>query len=246
MIELRQLNDKGIAKFKDFFDKVYDSNEPEKVIKPDLNLDEFSINYKNTVFIDENAQFNTKKDLAGYLYNLFFKNNIERKDIIEINNLWTWLAYLWFDQLTNNRKSILKRSENYICSKSNEYRRFYIHLVAGPYNIYCLLKDDAKAFLYNKVWNSNEFFERVAPNQFLITHPNIIRAINTLYFDEEKGEPKKYYQIKTKPGNLRRFIKVIQQFELTYDIYSMDENEIIDLLPDDEFINFKPLTTQNQ
>jgi len=246
MIELRQLNDKGIEKFKDFFNEVYDSKEPYKVIKPNLNKDEFSSNYKVQVFVDGNVQFHTKKELAVYLYELFSTNNIERKDIIENNNLWSWLAYFWFDQLTNNRRSILKRPENYICSKPNEYRRFYIHLVAGPYNVYCLLKDDAKAFLYNKVWNSNEFFERVAPNQFLISHPNIIRAINLLYFDDEKGEPKKYYQIKTKPGNLRRFIKVIQQFELTYDIYSMDEYEIIDLLPNDEFNNFKPLTIQNQ
>jgi len=34
-----------------------------------------------------------------------------------------------------------------------------------------------------------------------------------------------------RPGSLRRLITVIDQFSLTYDLYGMNDDEILDLLP---------------
>lgn len=36
---------------------------------------------------------------------------------------------------------------------------------------------------------------------------------------------------KNQPGTLRRFISVYKQFDLTFELYSMESSEIIDLLP---------------
>jgi len=93
-------------------------------------------------------------------------------------------------------------------------------------------------FLYNPPWEINDFTERVAANQFLISHENIVEAIYKLYFDPQRGRPKRGALSTTKPGNIRRFVKVIRQFELTYDIYTMSAQSILNLLPP-EFDDWK-------
>lgn len=55
-----------------------------------------------------------------------------------------------------------------------------------------------------------------------------------LYWDDKSQRPKRgAAPNKRKPGTLRRFVDVIQQLELTYDLYSMDGREILTLLPDE-------------
>jgi len=45
--------------------------------------------------------------------------------------------------------------------------------------------------------------------------------------------------MKDMPGTLYRFIDVIQQLDLTYDLYSMNGEEILGLLPP-EFDRWRP------
>ena len=59
-------------------------------------------------------------------------------------------------------------------------------------------------------------------------------------FDKSKNKPKAGTQSKTRGGSLFRLITVIQQLELTYDLYSMNSEEILQLLPE-EFDNWKDL-----
>jgi hypothetical protein len=53
-----------------------------------------------------------------------------------------------------------------------------------------------------------------------------------LYWDDKKNNIKKGARNKTGPGILRRFTKdIIPQFQMTYDLNSMNGEEIISLLP---------------
>lgn len=240
MIPLRVMLPEGINKFREFLLKVkYEPSAP----KPDLNHEPYSREFSKKIMVDEGKVFSSKLDLAEYLDGCFKDANIEREDVIGKRGLWTWLAYLWFDQLTNTRGNILKREGHYICTTPSNYQRYYIHLVAPLYIIYSLYGlPISNLFLYNPPWEINDFTERVAANQFLISHRNIVEAIYLLYFDENRGRPKRGATSRELKGNVRRFIKVFQQFELTYDVYSMTPEQIIKLLPD-EFGPWKPEKT---
>jgi hypothetical protein len=238
MIALRYMLKEGEESFREFLSKVRENHSIEK---PDLNKEPFSKEFLPEIIINDGVTFKTKQELAEYLKKVFETSGVKREDVIGNKGLWTWLAYIWFEQITNNRKNILKRNEHYICTSPSNYRRYYIHLIAPPYIIYSLYGLPlSKLFVYNPPWEINDFTERVAANQFLISHKNIIEAIYRLYFDESRGRPKPGAVSGDVEGSIRRFIKVIQQFEFTYDIYSMSSDQIIDLLPQ-EFNRWKNL-----
>ena len=66
------------------------------------------------------------------------------------------------------------------------------------------------------------------------TNKSIIEAAKILYWDAEKKRPKRGSSPQEhKPGTLRRFVDVLQQFELTYDLYSINAEELITLLPNE-------------
>ena len=221
----------GENRFREFISQVRNNPNAEK---PNLNIEPFSREFSPRIMIDNEIAFNSKLELAQYLDNIFKEAKISREDVIGNKGLWTWLAYIWFKQLTNNCNNILRRDEHYICTEPSNYRRYYIHLVAPPYILYSLYESRiSMLFLYNPPWEINDFTERVAANQFLISHKNIVEVMYILYFDEKNQRPKRGSTSQKAPGNIRRFIKVLRQFELTYDIYSMAPQQIIEILPEE-------------
>ena len=237
MIPVRVMFPEGENQFRQYLTQV--RSDPS-VTRPDLNNVQYSKEFSPQIMVDERRIFNLKLDLAKYLNSCFKDAGVKREDVVGNNGLWTWLAYLWFEQLTNARRNILKREEHYICTTPSNYQRYYIHLVAPLYIIYSQIPlPFSKLFLYNPPWEINDFTERVAANQFLISHQNIIEVIYRLYFDEQQGRPKSRATSRDVEGGVRRFIKVFQQFELTYDVYLMTPEEIIELLPQ-EFNSWKP------
>jgi hypothetical protein len=217
--------------------------------RPNLNSEPFSRGFSPVISIDETRQLNSKLELAEYLQNCFAGAGLKRGEVLPLNGLWTWLAYVWFDQLapitspaTAGRD--IKEDAKYICS--SDYRDYYRHLVSGPYSIYSLHgANNSSIFLYSPVNEHNDFIEQFASRPFIISHKNIVEAIHRLYFDAQGGQPKRGAQSRTRPGNIRRFVSVIQQFELTYDIYTMPADSILNLLPP-EFDGWKRGVRSNE
>jgi len=229
MINLRFMLPEGEQKFREY---IHNLKTNPLCQCPDLNSEPFSKEFSSVISIDETRKFNSKQELAEYLQNCFTGADLKREGVLPQNGMWTWLAYIWFEQLTNQRRNILKREEHYICTTPSNFRRYYIHLVAPLYAIYSLHNlPFSMLFLYNPPWEINDFTERVAATQFLISHENIVEAIYKLYFDSQRGQPKRGAQSITRRGNIRRFVSAIQQFELTYDIYTMSADGILNLLP---------------
>ncbi|MCM8824933.1 MAG: hypothetical protein NC937_02080 [Candidatus Omnitrophica bacterium] len=237
MIAMRIMLSDGENKFREYIQAL---RQNFSTARPDLNVEPYSREFLPQISIDEIRIFNTKMELAEYLEGVFSGNNIRREGIIEKNGLWTWLAYIWFDQLapidsagTRN----IKDEAKYICS--SDYRDYYRHLIAGAYNIYSLHdRENSRIFLYSPVYEHNDFIEQFASRQFIISYRNIVETITRLYLDINNGKPKRGAQSRGRKGNIRRFVNIIQQFELTYDIYSMDPEQILNLLPD-EFSGWK-------
>lgn len=79
---------------------------------------------------------------------------------------------------------------------------------------------------------------QLASRQEIIASPSLMAAITTLYFNPATDRLKAGAAGKG-PGSARRVADVIQQFDLTWDVYGMDPSKFLGLLPS-EFDRFKP------
>ena len=228
MIAIRVFRDQGINEFKKYILGVKNnSNTPV----PNLNDEPYSYKFTPTVNIDENKFFSTRMDIAKYLSKQFSSAGVQPRDVIGAGKegLWTWLAYIFFSQITDNRRKIL-RLERYICS--SDWNRYYVHLIAGAYYLFTFLGEElSKLFLCSSPYILNDFNDHMACYQYIVGYQNIVEVAHILYWDEQRNAPKKGAQSIKNPGNIRRFAKVISQLELTYDVYTMTPQEILKILP---------------
>jgi hypothetical protein len=119
---------------------------------------------------------------------------------------------------------------------STSAQKYYRHLLAGPYRLLQLHGKHARVFLHGEVPVHGDFSEQLTSRMQFISNHSLIEVIDQLYYDPEsngEGRPKKGALTRTRPGNLRRFVAVMQQFELTYDMYSMTSGQIVELLPEE-------------
>ena len=238
MIIVRIMMPEGESKFREYITAL---REEPSTTCPYLNIEPYSMEFIPHIEVDRDISFNSKMELAEYINEKFNEADIRREEITGESGLWTWLAYLWFNSLTcfdpSRGNRIIREEAKYICS--SDYRDYYRHLVAGPYSIYSLHGPElSKIFLYSPTHEHNDFIEQIASRQFLISHPNLVEVLFRLYWDNSRERPKSGAQSRNKAGTLRRFVKVIQQLELTYDVYSLSAEEIIHLLPE-EFNKWK-------
>lgn len=157
--------------------------------------------------------------------------------------LWTWLALAWMGllapPLADGTRKI--KAHNRWIPDVDDYRKYYRHLLAGPYLIYQAHKDDpsrALAVLATPVEKPGEVVEQFASRQEMITSDSLMSAITALYYDSQTSQIKRGAAGKA-AGSSRRLADVLGQFDVTWDIYGMPSEEILDLLPS-EFNRFKP------
>jgi hypothetical protein len=228
MTKLKVFTDEGINEFRDFLIEL--KNNPE-VVKPDLSDNKYSVNFQPEILVDENIIFSSRMEMAEYLSQLFMNAGVKSKDVLTNDKLWTWLTYLWFDQICPREREGRKVKEivKYICS--TDYQKYYRHFIASTFRIYSTLgKENSLLFLHSNINIHNEYFEQFASRQEIISYPNIIKAAHILYWDYVSKKPKRGASGK-KQGSPRRLPKVFGQIELTYDIFSMKPDEIVKMLP---------------
>ena len=153
--------------------------------------------------------------------------------------LWTWLAACWWEHLVEKR---LRRLYCYKPEIGN-FRRYYRHYLGGAWDIYNIHRDNperALILLCQPVNAPGDLVEGIASRKDLVTNKPLMQAMTDLYFDFNKRKPKPGAASKiSRPGSSRRFVAVIQQFDLiTFATKEMTPEQILDLLPP-EFDEFK-------
>ncbi len=230
MMYARILTREGIEKFQQYLDDV---QEFPKKISPDLNEEPYSEerSLDIDVRIDENRTFDTKMEMAEYLHERFDKANLDMSEMIEQDRFWSWLAYVWFDELCpieEDSRSLGQRAR-YICGKS--YSAYSKHLIAFPYYVYSLHgKEKSKLFLEHPLDYVGNITEQIGSRKYIMTSDELIRVLHLLYWDEDEGIVSMAAS-RSGPGTFVRFGKVVEQLKLTYDLHDMDPEKIIDILP---------------
>jgi hypothetical protein len=237
-MKVRRLNTAGIEQFERFLDSHTEA-APLAVPLAALTAPETSESLGVELEV-ENRPFASRMDLGSYL---FKKLNVS--GLLEINadrSLWTWLALFYFESLCPaDRFGRRKPGERarWILYPHN-FLRYYRHLLAGPYRIIRAYPDApeiAMCLLCGPPDKPGDLVGQIAARQELVTNRAIIATATRLYYDADSGKLKRGAASKGGGGS-RRLVKVLQQFDVTYDLYTLDADELSQLLPK-EFDRFR-------
>ena len=228
----RRFNERGIKQFELILESLRQGQSVETPLDI-LTSDETSEVVSQTEDIDVNI-FHSRFELAAFVDKVLASTGIadEMNDI----GLWSWLGAVFLDSTCPAEADGRRKPGNsYRHSPSNNWRDFYRHLIRGPVRIFRLFKENPEAasiVLCQKPQSPGDFVEQLASRQERITNPAIIETANRLYYDTSTGSPKRGASPNwRKPGTLRRFGDVLDQLDLTYDLYSMSTDQLTSLLP---------------
>jgi hypothetical protein len=237
---IRRLNEAGIRQLEEFLNSLTSENPitytRDILINPTTSED-------TGVSIEiETRKFANRLEAAEYLHTKLSVTSL--LNIESDKGLWAWLALFYFNQLCppdregNRKPGDLAR---WIPDTGN-FRKYYRHLLAGPYRIYRMYRDNpslSMILLCQPVFKPGDIVEQIASRQELITNKAVVAAATKLYLDSDSNRPRTGASGKGN-GSARRLVDILNQFDVNWDLYSMSSSEIISMLPS-EFSKFKPL-----
>lgn len=181
--------------------------------------------------------FATTRDLVQYLHP--FVTTLSLPDKFYNPGLWAWLSAFYFELVCPKEHGWRNPREDvrHILPANREWNRVYRHLIAAPMRLFDAHGGDRTyPFLYTPPHQRSDLLNQLMAVQALAMNPSILDAVRLLYWDEAHHRPKRGTADKRdKPGTLRRFITVINQFNLTFDLFAMSGEQIVKLLPEREF-----------
>lgn len=234
-MRLRRLNKRGVAHFQAYIDglrKGKDEAPPSEL----LSSNDYSEDIPWLIILDENRAFETRYAMGDYL-----TRALEPCDLTLLSldiGFWSWLALFYFDQLCPwedgpGRK--VREDANYILSLN--YLKRMRHAVRTTY-IFVNRFGEKVRFLFSAPMDvRGEIIEQISQRQELTNCDEVILAASILYNDPDKLTFKRGATTKNSAGTVHRYIKVLEQFSVTYDLYSVPSAELIELLPS-EFERF--------
>lgn len=228
MPQLRALNEKGIAKFREYLASIRAGEEIP--LQPAFLYDDLMTRVVPGGAKVEAKKFKRKIDVAAYLHiQLLAAGNI-----IDDIGIWSWLALFYFDQIspvTPEGKRTPREDYHYIPSEGSWYQ--FRHLLRSPYEIYARHGDYARVLLHPPVNQHGSFISQLAWRREFMTNRGLVQAIDKLFWDEKKNKPRAGMTSESRAGSLRRFIAVVQQLDVTYDLHGMSAEQILALLPEE-------------
>lgn len=180
----------------------------------------------------EARPFASRYDFARYADRLFEREDPDR--VFRDVGLWAWLSLFFFDQVCPERGGVRRPGRDYRHIPDLGFRSVHRHLLSGAFLVHAIYAPGdrlAEFLLYGPLPSESRIFHEIVSRQSLVTNPAVIEAAARLYFNFQTRRPKRGVYQRKSPGALARFITVIQQLDLTWDLYSMTWERIHDLLP---------------
>jgi len=236
-MKVRRLTTKGIEQFSAFLDSL-STPTPQGVPTWLLDNDEAS-SVLETVIAVEAEVFATRLELAKYLDSKLSGSGL--KNLERDVAIWAWLTLFYFEQLCPlDVDGIRKPDEHarYIPAVNN-YRKYYRHLLAGPFAVYRAHRDDpsrALAVLAGPVHTLGEIAEQLTSRQEIVTNKAAMELATNLYVDPATQKTRRG-AAGNGPGSARRFADILNQFDLTWDLYAIKMLAMRQMMPS-EFKRF--------
>jgi hypothetical protein len=179
----------------------------------------------------EQREFADRLSAAWYL---FKRLSVLDTDITDRDEgLWAWLSLQLFDQVCPARGDGQRRpGRDYRHIPEFDFRNRHRHLLLGPYQIYRRHGARSMLLLAGPVDSESGLYHEIVSRQDLIANRGVLEAAVMLYLDPKRDRPKPGAQgSHRQPGTVRRFVRVLQQLDVNYDIYGLSGEQILELLP---------------
>ena len=237
-MKLRRLNAEGLRLFAEYLDAL--KATPSLPLPVTLLTDDATSEQASSVEIARQT-WGSRFGAAKWLYETLEPARLS--DVARDAGLWAWLSLLHFDEVCPpDGRGHRKPGEpaRHIPQVTN-FQRYYRHLLAGPWRIYRTHRDDpvrALVVLCQPLHTPGDLVEQLASRQELVTNRAFLAAATTLYVDPQTRLPKRGGGGKSR-GTSRRLADVCNQFDVTWDLYAMEADELLARLPK-EFQRFQP------
>lgn len=236
-MKLARLNESGIATFAGWLETV---KQGGAVQAPTSLLTNPETTEALAVVVEvEQRSFANRFEAAEYLFTRFTAAGLTAVD--RDGGLWAWLSLFYFDSVCPVGKGGIRKpgaQPRHIPEPGN-FQRYYRHLLGGPYRIYRAHRDNPKramALLCQPLNSPGEIVEQIASRQELVTNRGIVELATRLYFSPETNMKKPGVEGKG-GGTPRRLSTVLDQFDLTWDLYASTGDELVSVMPK-EFSKF--------
>jgi len=231
-MELRIFNAKGIARLEKYFEEIRSGNKAtlsqrESILSnPDLSD---VVRQNSPIYFEENEFVNTMQAMECLYGKL---SGITVEGVVGKNTgLWAWLALFYFNQLC----SVSERGEYSVGASARwipdfQHNNHFHHLLLGPYLSCFPFKDSlerARVLLSHRLNQVGIGVIEIGSRQELVTSDAVVEAAGDLYV----GENGKFKRGVAGKAGIRRFVEVMRQFALTWDLYSMSKETLLSMLP---------------
>ena len=198
---------------------------------------EFATALEGAVELNEMA-FPSRMEAARFLHSVLAPISEPERN----KGLWAWLSLFFFDAVcpadgNGHRKP--GELPRHIPEVGN-FRRYYRHLLLGPYLIYRFFEktpEAALSLLWQPLNKPGDVVAQIAAYQELVTNFGAVAAATRLYYDPATKRERRGAQSKER-GGARRLVDLLNQLDLTWDLYGMTAQEIDGMLPK-EFEKFR-------
>ena len=238
MPTVRRLKAVGIARFEEFLNSLRTATPQARPVEV---LDQDDTSEALDVVIEVEARtFGSRLEAARYLDSKLSESGLKNLD--RDSGLWAWLTLFYFEEICP-ADAAGHRSAGEVARylpQPHNYQRYYRHLLVGPYRIYRAHRDcpeRALALLGGPLDRPGELVEQFASRQELVTNRPLVQSVTTLYWDAKSRKAKRGAGGKG-DGSPRRLAVVLQQFDVTWDLYAMTADGLLALLPK-EFNKFR-------
>ena len=148
---------------------------------------------------------------------------------------WAWLTVALFNQVCPLRPDGTRPSKERVryVPDFSDWRRYYRHLLASPWSIYRAHRDapqNVMAVLCEPLDRPGDVVEQLTSRQELVSNPAVMSLATRLYYDPRGGTLRRGAGSKGR-GSPRRLATVLDQFDVTYDLYTLTVDELAQLLP---------------
>ena len=228
-MKLRRFNEAGIKDFRSRLAAMRD--DPQSEVPTDLlEHQQFTEVVQPDIHITA-EHFEAKGEAARYLSSVLSKLNAE--EIATDPGLWTWLSLLFFDSvcpMTGDKRNV-KNDYHYVFEPRNS-RHFYRHLLFVSWNFLRLAPANNRLFLRSRINVLDKMTTEVAKRLYLTRIPCIFEVLDRLYWDESRKKHRRAVtDSKTNAGDLTHRLPLrIRQLEKTYDLMSLNADQLIELL----------------
>ena len=233
-MKLRLLNDAGLARWRETLEEARAAGQPVRRPPRHLLTDErFSAPASVAVDVPERP-LTTARDAAETLVVILAPlpaAEVDGPAGLGNPGLWGWLALSYFASLCPG--GVPGALNRYVPETvgTQAGRRYYRHLLAGPYRLYRQLGAGAGPALNTPVSEHNALYSALADHTDLAQNPALAEVMNGLYVDQITGALRRGISGADRSGSLSRFFSVLYQLELTYDLPGLTAEDLRRLLP---------------